>query len=97
MKIVLGLHIDVDRSDGVVREEENQFAEYLTETIRNISISFDISKKHVKFSSHTINMLMSLYLRSKKSYDDLCAAGLLCLPYPSILKNYKVYEDLSRG
>ena len=38
-----------------------------------------------RFSAHTINIALSLFLRSKRGYEDLRASGLICLPSPQAL------------
>ena len=50
-------------------------------------------KKRLGFSAHTANIVLSLLLRNKKSYDDLRYSGLLRLPHPSTLK--KITKDMN--
>ena len=59
---------------------------YLTKNLGTMATKLNSKKTKVQFSSHTINVAMSLLLRGKKSYDDLRDLGLLCLPQPSALK-----------
>ena len=39
----------------------------------------------VRHSAYTINISLSLFLRSKRGYDDLRVYGLICLPSPRLL------------
>ena len=48
-----------------------------------------IENKKASYLSHNINVTMSLYLRSKKSYDDVCASVIVCLTHPNTLKIIK--------
>ena len=53
--------------------------------------------KCVRFSPHIINTAMSLYLRSRKCYEELNQSGLLCLPYPRHLRRISGSLKIAEG
>ena len=66
-------------------------AKYLTESLQNMCATIENRKINVRYSARTINVDMSLYMRSKKSYDNLRSSGLIYMPYPSTLKKVTKY------
>ena len=55
--------------------------------IDNMLTTFNLNKRNVECSAHTINMAMSLFLTHKKLYDHLRDSILLSLPHPIMLNN----------
>ena len=90
------LHLDIDTSDSKSRQERIICAKYITETVDNMPTSIK-TKRQVKYSAHTINVAMSLFLRNKKSYDALRKSGLLCLQHPTTLKKITKYMKVLTG
>ena len=66
-------------------EERRKCAGYITECIRNMSLHLNEKSKRCRYSPHIINVSMAMYLRSKKTYDDVRESGLMQLPHPRTL------------
>ena len=84
-KLMMTLDLGEKGKQSVDDNEREECAEYLCENIVNMKKKLDGNPQGVRFSAHTINIAMSLYLRSKKGYDDMRDSGLLCLPSPQLL------------
>ena len=54
-------------------------------------------KKQCRFSAHTVNISLSLYLRSKQVYDNLRDSSLLILSHPNILNNITTKLKIKAG
>ena len=91
--MMLSANLDVvhDSTEGCVKDRHS-CTEYRSETIEKISHQLNGKKPLCRCSAHTVNISMSLYLRSKKLYEDLRESGLLCLSHPSTLK--KITKNL---
>ena len=51
----------------------------------------------VRHSAHTINILLSLFLGSKRGYDALQASGLIFLPSPRLLASKTSHCKIRSG
>ena len=67
------------------------------EQIKNMSLQLNGNQKAVRYSPYIINIAMALFLRNRKSYDDLRASGLLCLPSPRSLSNITKVTKVEPG
>ena len=82
--------------DGEI-SEINQCVNVLMEQIKNMSLQLNGNQKAVRYSPYIINIAMALFLRNRKSYDDLRASGLLCLPSPRTLSNITKVTKVEPG
>ena len=84
----LHLNTNITDSDGPTDEMTKilNCGEHTTDNIENMSNMLDSDDKQYHYLAHVINTAMSLFLRSKKSYDELKKYGLVCLLHPSSLK-----------
>ena len=71
-------------TEGCVKDRYS-CAVYISETIENMYHQLNGKKTLCRFSAHTVDISISIYLYSKKSYN-LRESGLLCLPHTSTLK-----------
>ena len=95
-KIFIGLQFDnaVDKSSQV---EEQEYINYVYEGISQMRKKLMKQDTQLRFSAHIINTAMSLYLRNRKSYDELRMSGLLCLPDPRHLRRISGKLKVSEG
>ena len=77
--------MDDESKNPVGLEERRKCAGYITECIRNMSLHLNEKSKRCRYSPHIINVSIAMYLRSKKTYDDVRESGLIQLPHPSTL------------
>ena len=68
------------RTDDGITSEIKQCANYIFESIEGFSKKLNGDKDGYRYSPHVINVAMTLFLRSKTSYDELRSSGLLNLP-----------------
>ena len=83
--IFVGLQFN-DNIGKTTRIEEEEYTNYVCEGIANMKRKLMKGGKCCRFSPHIINTAMSLYLRNRKSYEELKYSGLLCLPDPRHLR-----------
>ena len=81
------IDLDLCNDDNTSSNEigRSDCATHIYESIQNMKRKLCGKFSSVRFSTHTINVAMSLFLRSKKGYDDIRISGLLCLPSPRLL------------
>ena len=89
-KLMMTLDLDDLGKESTEHNEREECAAYISENIINMKKKLDGNSQGIRFSAHTINIAMSLYLRSKKGYDDMRDSGLLCLPSPQLLSGKQV-------
>ena len=85
LKVFMGLQFDNNPGESTTLEQD-EYIDYIMETITNMGLKLKTHHKQCRFSPHVINTAMSLYLRSRKSYEELRNSGLLCLPDPRHLR-----------
>ena len=64
--MVLDLQIDDDDNQKFTDDERDKLVSYLSKSIQNVSRSIEIKKSQCRYSSHMINVSMSLYLKNKE-------------------------------
>ena len=84
-KLVLELNLGTKNNTDNNIEERKECTKYLCENIENMKHKLKGQGGLVRYSAHTVNIALSLFLRNKRGYDDLRSSGLLCLPSPQIL------------
>ena len=93
-KLVLDLDLGVDNDASQNQKEREECASYICDSIENMRKKLEVKSLQVRHSAHTINISLSLFLRSKRGYDDLRSSGLICLPFPRLLaskiSHYKI-------
>ena len=87
LRTMMDLQLQGPNGLDVNREERVKYSEYLTETIRNMALHVNEQSNRCRYSPHIINISLSLYLRSKKSYRELRESRLLKLPSPTTMKS----------
>ena len=75
-----------DKGVEVNSEERSKGAEYLSESVWNISLHFDKQSNCCCYSSHIVNLSLTIYLHNTSSYNQVRKSGLITLSYPSTLK-----------
>ena len=85
VKVFMGLQFENNTGEATTIEQD-EYSDYIVESITNMGTKLKIGAKQCRFSPHVINTAMSLYLRNRKSYDELRHSGLLCLPDPRHLR-----------
>ena len=83
------MNLKISGTDGAAinSEERIKCAEYLTETVNNMTLHFNEKSKRCRYSPHIINLSLSLYLQNKTSYDHIRRSGIVNLPHPNTLKS----------
>ena len=71
--------------ESIDQNEREECEVYISENIINMKKNLDGNPEGIRFSAHTINIVMSLFLRSKKGYDNMRDSGLLTLSSPQLL------------
>ena len=84
-KMFLELELGTNDKTSSNIDERNKCVSYISENIQNMKNKLDGKHGSNRFSAHTINIALSLFLRSKRGYEDLRASGLICLPSPQAL------------
>ena len=84
-QMVMELQLEDNKSLAESRDNRVRCAEYLSEIIQNMLTQLNGNDNNMRYSAHTINVPLSLYLRNKKSYSDLRDSGLLVLHHPRLL------------
>ena len=97
-KMFLELELGTNNETSSNIDERNECVSYIYENIQNMKNKLDGKHGSNIFSAHTINIVLSLFLRSKRGYEDLRASGLICLPSPQALsKRASKCKVRSRG
>ena len=66
-------------------KEREECAYYIRDNLKNVTTKLNGENRGIRYLSHTINVALSLFLRSKLGYDDVWASRLLFLPSPRLL------------
>ena len=77
--------------------ECQEYTNYVCEGISNMQFKLTRRETQCRFAPHIVNTAMSLYLRSRKSYDELRSSGLLCLPDPRHLRRISGTMKVGEG
>ena len=89
-KMIMSMILDIqnDRGNGnlITDGERCKLVSYLTESIENLSRQVNGKSNRCRYSSHAVNLAMSLFLKSKSSYQLLRNEKLLSLPSAEVLK-----------
>ena len=76
-KLVLDLDLWVNNDTSQNKKEREECATYINESLDNMQKKLVGENLRVRHSAHTINISLSLFLRSKHGYDDLRSYGLI--------------------
>ncbi len=79
-------NLDDQSTDNITEKEKEDCAEYICETINNMSVHLNEKSKQCRYSPHILNICLAVYSRSKAGYEELKDSGLLPLPSASTLK-----------
>ena len=86
VKIMMELQLEGENGSEVKKEDRINFATYLTETIKNMSLHINDKSEQCRYSPHIVNISQSLYLRSKSAHNELRSSGILQLPSSRTMK-----------
>ena len=97
MLMMMQLQFEENSGDPIDYDDKKKCAIHITECIRNMSLHLNDKTSRCRYSSHLINISMSVYLKSKSSYDTLRQSGIIQLPHPKVLQRlsqpFKVTEE----
>ena len=94
---MLDLDLGVDNDISQNKKEREECASYICDSIENMRKKLEGKSSRVRHSAHTINISLSLFLRSKRGYDDLRSSGLICLPSPRLLASKTSHYKIRPG
>ena len=80
--MVLNLNLGTKNKTPSNIEGHEEYVSYIYENMKNMKRKLDGKGGAFRFSAHTINTALSIFLCGKRGYDDLRASGLLCLSSP---------------
>ena len=76
---------DVNKVKNFSNEDREKLVSYLTESIENLALQLNDKDRQCRYSSHVINMSMSLYLKNKSMYEEIRDSKGMSLPSRNIL------------
>ena len=81
------MELQLEDEDGVKvnNEERVKCATYLGETVRNMALHFNNKLMNTRYSSHIINLSVTLFLRSRSTYQAMRDSGVLKLHHPNTI------------
>ena len=71
---------DVNQVKKFSNEDTDKLVSYLTESIENLALQLNDKDRQCRYSSHAINMSMSLFLKNKSMYEEIRDSKGLSLP-----------------
>ena len=87
LQLLSQLTLTDENRNAVSDDKRTNCADYLTETIRNISQYLNDNKTQWYFSPHIVNVSLALYLRNKKGYKYFRNSGIVHLPVGCTLQH----------
>ena len=95
LQIMMELQLEDEDGVKVNNEERVKCATYLGETVRNMALHFNNKLMNTRYSSHIINLSVTLFLRSRSIYQAMGDSSVLKLPHPNtinkITREMKIY------
>ena len=76
---------DDKRDKHFSNDDRERLAQYISESISNLMKQINGNESQTRYSSHAINLSMSLFLKNKSMYDELRDKKLMSLPSPRML------------
>ena len=95
-KLLMEVNLEGICKDKITITEKKECAEYICDTINNMSLHLNNNSGQCRYSPHIMNVCLALYGRSKAGYNELKESGLLPIPSASTLerlsKPFKIKE-----
>ena len=90
---------DDNRSEGkrFSNDERDKLVSYISESIQNFSLKIDRKGKQCRYSSHDVNLSMSLYLKNIDAYKEIRETKGMSCPSPNMLYDKQSVFKLSPG
>ena len=86
VKLLMNIMFEVGDGKRLLRTWRKKCAEYITDSIKNMSLNFNDESKQCRYPPHIISIAISVYISSKKNYNDIRHSGLISLPNPKTLQ-----------
>ena len=92
LQMMLELQLEDEDGKTVNKEERVKCATYLGETVRNMALHFNDKSKTTRYSSHIINLSVTLFLRNRSSYNAMRESGMIKLPHQNTI--HKITSEM---